>query len=205
MAAWRAPGYSVASRARSLGAAFGQQGRNQSSLGQRLRDFFKIWPCLANSQKQPSFRRRLSTRLRSIAPASDPGGGVHPIAYDVPAIHTDGIGAGLLRGGPCKSGAPWLVGGVPQQRGEHLRQHAAVDRLRAQRDPIRPGAAMLGMPKASLSNWVRVDSRGELEMVADGRPVPVVMPGTSPRYAPTCGSWTAISSTRQRTCRRHRR
>lgn len=37
-------------------------------------------------------------------------------------------------------------------------------------------AKTLGMPKASLSNWVRADARGELGMVADGKPAPVVTP-----------------------------
>ena len=37
-------------------------------------------------------------------------------------------------------------------------------------------ARTLGMPKASLTNWVRADARGQLGVTADGRPSPVVTP-----------------------------
>jgi len=37
-------------------------------------------------------------------------------------------------------------------------------------------ARTLGMPKASLTNWVRADTKGQLGMTADGKPAPVVTP-----------------------------
>jgi len=37
-------------------------------------------------------------------------------------------------------------------------------------------AKTLGMPKASLTNWVRADLTGELDKSADGKPAPVVTP-----------------------------
>lgn len=37
-------------------------------------------------------------------------------------------------------------------------------------------AKTLGMPKASLTNWVRADLKGELGKSADGKPAPVVTP-----------------------------
>ena len=37
-------------------------------------------------------------------------------------------------------------------------------------------AKTLGMPKASLTNWVRADGKGQLGMTADGKPAPVVTP-----------------------------
>lgn len=37
-------------------------------------------------------------------------------------------------------------------------------------------AKTLGMPKASLSNWIRSDARGELGLSADGKAAPVVTP-----------------------------
>jgi transposase len=37
-------------------------------------------------------------------------------------------------------------------------------------------AKTLGMPRASLTNWVRADARGELGMSASGKPSPVVTP-----------------------------
>jgi len=37
-------------------------------------------------------------------------------------------------------------------------------------------AKTLGMPKASLTNWVRAGDRGQLGMTADGKPAPVVTP-----------------------------
>jgi transposase len=52
----------------------------------------------------------------------------------------------------------------------------AVRQVKAGRAAAVVVAKTLGMPKANLSNWVRMDSRGELEMVANGRPVPVVTP-----------------------------
>jgi transposase len=35
-------------------------------------------------------------------------------------------------------------------------------------------AKTLGMPKASLTNWVRADAKGQLGMTAEGKPAPVV-------------------------------
>ena len=35
-------------------------------------------------------------------------------------------------------------------------------------------AATLGIPKASLTNWVRADRKGQLGLTADGKPAPVV-------------------------------
>ena len=37
-------------------------------------------------------------------------------------------------------------------------------------------AKTLGMPKASLTNWVRADSKGQLGMTAEGKVAPVVTP-----------------------------
>ena len=37
-------------------------------------------------------------------------------------------------------------------------------------------AKTLGMPKASLTNWVRADGKGELGVMADGKAAPVVTP-----------------------------
>lgn len=37
-------------------------------------------------------------------------------------------------------------------------------------------AKTLGMPKASLTNWVRADLNGELGVAADGKQAPVVTP-----------------------------
>ena len=37
-------------------------------------------------------------------------------------------------------------------------------------------AGRVGMPKASLTNWVRVDAKGQLGMTADGRAAPLVTP-----------------------------
>jgi transposase len=37
-------------------------------------------------------------------------------------------------------------------------------------------AKTLGMPKASLTNWVRADAQGKLGMTAEGKPAPVVSP-----------------------------
>ena len=37
-------------------------------------------------------------------------------------------------------------------------------------------AKTLCMPKASLTNWVRADFKGELGVAADGKPAPVVAP-----------------------------
>jgi transposase len=37
-------------------------------------------------------------------------------------------------------------------------------------------AKTLGMPKASLTNWVRADAKGQLGMTPDGRSAPVVTP-----------------------------
>lgn len=34
----------------------------------------------------------------------------------------------------------------------------------------------LGMPKASLTNWVRADARGELGVTADGKVAPQLTP-----------------------------
>jgi transposase len=45
----------------------------------------------------------------------------------------------------------------------------AVRRVRARR-------ATLGMPKASLTNWVRADAKGQLGMTADGKAAPVFTP-----------------------------
>ena len=37
-------------------------------------------------------------------------------------------------------------------------------------------AKTLGMPKASLTSWVRADAKGQLGMTAEGKPAPVVTP-----------------------------
>ena len=37
-------------------------------------------------------------------------------------------------------------------------------------------AKTLGMPKASLTNWVRADAKGQLGMSAEGKPVAMVTP-----------------------------
>ena len=34
-------------------------------------------------------------------------------------------------------------------------------------------AQTLGMPKASLTNWVRAEAKGQLGLMADGKPAPV--------------------------------
>lgn len=37
-------------------------------------------------------------------------------------------------------------------------------------------AKTLGMPKASLTNWVRAEAKGQLGLTADGKPAPVITP-----------------------------
>ena len=37
-------------------------------------------------------------------------------------------------------------------------------------------AKTLGMPKASLTNWVRAEAKGRLGLTADGKPAPVITP-----------------------------
>lgn len=51
----------------------------------------------------------------------------------------------------------------------------AVRQVKAGR-PASMVAKTLDMPKASLTNWVRADARGELEMTADGKVAPQVTP-----------------------------
>ena len=37
-------------------------------------------------------------------------------------------------------------------------------------------AKTLGMPKASLTNWIRAEAKGQLGLTADGKPAPVITP-----------------------------